>query len=223
LFLVSSTLLFTELLLIRWIPANVVYIGFFRNFLLMASFLGIGLGILWGRNRRRVAVSTFGPILLAVAILVTSGQVTMQLDSPGEVFFGLAESGAADINFLVLPVMVALVALLMAGLAVPLGGLLKSMPPLRAYGWDITGSIVGILAFTLLSALWTPPLVWFLVLGALLALGGLGAGISRASIVTAVTMLATILVIAVTAKPNQTWSPYYRIDVPGRRQRHRAP
>jgi SAM-dependent methyltransferase len=213
LFLVSSTLLFTELLLIRWIPANVTYIGFFRNFLLMASFLGIGLGILWGRNPRRVRISTFGPILLALAILVTSGRVSVQLGSPGEIFFGLKESTAADVNFVVLPVIVALVALLMAGLAVPLGGLLKSMPPLRAYGWDITGSLVGIGAFTLLSALWLPPLVWFIVLGILLALGGLAAGITRASFVTAAAMAATIVVIAITAKPNQTWSPYYRIDL----------
>ena len=50
LFLTSATLLFVELLLIRWIPANVTYIGFFTNFLLMASFLGIGLGILLGRD-----------------------------------------------------------------------------------------------------------------------------------------------------------------------------
>jgi hypothetical protein len=49
LFLTSGTLLFVELLLIRWIPANVVYVGFFNNFLLLASFLGIGIGILLGR------------------------------------------------------------------------------------------------------------------------------------------------------------------------------
>jgi len=38
----QGTLLFTELLLIRWIPSTVKYVGFFTNFLLMASFLGIG-------------------------------------------------------------------------------------------------------------------------------------------------------------------------------------
>ncbi len=133
LLITSCTLLFTELLLIRWIPANVIYIGFFRNFLLMASFLGIGLGILWGRNPRRIQVSAFGPMLLAIALLVTTQRVSIQLRSPGETFFGLSDSTAADVNFIVLPIMVALVALLMASLAVPLGGLLKSMPPLRAY------------------------------------------------------------------------------------------
>jgi hypothetical protein len=171
----SATLLFAELLLIRWIPANVIYVGFFRNFLLMASFLGIGRGILWGRNPGRVRLSPFGPLLLAVTLLVMTGRVTVQVQSPGEIFFGLSENRAADVNFVVLPVMVAIVALLMAGLAIPLGRLLSSMPPLRAYTWDIAGSMVGIAGFTILSGLGTPPVVWFAVLGLLLALGGLGA------------------------------------------------
>jgi len=33
----SATLLFTELLLIRWIPAHLVYVGFFNNFVLIAT------------------------------------------------------------------------------------------------------------------------------------------------------------------------------------------
>ena len=36
----------------------------------------------------------------------------------------------------------------MAGLAIPLGGLLTSMRPLRAYAIDIAGSMAGIVAFT---------------------------------------------------------------------------
>ncbi len=61
LLLTSFTLLFVELLLIRWIPANVKYVGFFSNALLMASFLGIGVGILLGRRGVRPALSPFAP------------------------------------------------------------------------------------------------------------------------------------------------------------------
>jgi len=81
LFLTAMSILFVELLLIRWIPANVIYVGFFRNFLLMASFLGIGLGILWGRDPRRIQVSPFGPLLLALVVLVTQVQIVIHLDS----------------------------------------------------------------------------------------------------------------------------------------------
>ena len=59
LFLTSLAILFVELMLIRWIPANVKYIGFFSNFLLIASFLGIGLGILLGRRGANPRLSPF--------------------------------------------------------------------------------------------------------------------------------------------------------------------
>src|SRR6188508_1287766 len=74
LFLTSATVLFVELLVIRWIPANVRYVGFFSNFLLMASFLGIGVGILLGRRREVHAVWPAAYILLGVAWLTTSFQ-----------------------------------------------------------------------------------------------------------------------------------------------------
>src|SRR4029078_12597860 len=45
-FLLSFTLLFFELLCIRWIPAYVRYLSYFTNFILLASFIGIGLGVL---------------------------------------------------------------------------------------------------------------------------------------------------------------------------------
>ena len=51
-FLVSFAMLFFELLCIRWIPSYVRYLSYFNNFLLLASFLGIGLGMLSARRAR---------------------------------------------------------------------------------------------------------------------------------------------------------------------------
>ena len=212
LFLTATSLLFVELLLIRWIPANVIYVGFFRNFLLMASFLGIGVGILWGRDPKRIPISPFGPLMLALVVLVTQFRVTIQLGDPGEIFFGLAESSGADINFLVLPAVVVIATVIMAGLAVPLGRLLTSMPPLKAYTIDILGSMAGVALFTILSATGTPPTVWFVVVGVLAALLGLGTGLGRRSVVTATSLAGVVALLFVTAPPNQSWSPYYRID-----------
>ncbi len=212
LFLTATSLLFVELLLIRWIPANVIYVGYFRNFLLMASFLGIGLGILWGRDPNRISVSPFGPLLLGLVILVTQFRVSIELTSPGEVFFGLTDSKGADINFFVLPGLVLITTMIMAGLAVPLGGLLRSMPPLRAYSLDIVGSMTGIALFTLLSAAGTPPVVWFLVVLLLAALLGVGTGLWKGSFVTAFSLAAVVVLVALATPAGQTWSPYYRID-----------
>lgn len=212
LFLTATSILFVELLLIRWIPAQVIYVGYFRNFLLMASFLGIGIGILWGRDPNRIRISPFGPLLLAVTVLVTQFQVSIELTSPDEVFFGLSESQGADINFLVLPAMVMLATVIMAGLAVPLGALLTSMPPLKAYAIDILGSMTGIAVFTGLSAAGTPPLVWFGVVAGLAALMGLAAGLQRSSLLTAASMGAVLALVFVSTPTYQTWSPYYRIE-----------
>jgi SAM-dependent methyltransferase len=212
LFLTATSLLFVELLLIRWIPANVIYVGYFRNFLLMASFLGIGVGILWGRDPNRVPLSPFGPLLLGLVLLVSWGQISIELTSPDEIFFGLSESKGADINFFVLPGLVLIATMIMAGLAVPLGGLLKSMPPLKAYSIDIAGSMTGIALFTLLSATGTPPIVWFSVVAILVSLLGLGVGLSRGSIVTAASLAAVLVVVALRMPAGQVWSPYYRID-----------
>jgi hypothetical protein len=213
--LTSSTLLFVELLLIRWVPSEVKYIGFFSNFLLMASFLGIGLGILLGRRRALDTIAIFPVILAIVVWMIASLELNVKVDSQDELFFGLAESTAADVNFLVLPIVFALVTALMAALAIPLGPLLRSMPPLQAYGWDITGSMLGIAGFTILSAAGTPPVVWFAVVAVLVTLllaGSDGGGLLLR--IPAAAALALVLWIAYASSTgsNEIWSPYYRIN-----------
>ncbi|MEW6610471.1 MAG: hypothetical protein AB1352_02495 [Patescibacteria group bacterium] len=44
LILISFLALFFELLLIRWLPSNVLSLAYFSNIVLIASFLGLGLG-----------------------------------------------------------------------------------------------------------------------------------------------------------------------------------
>ena len=95
LLLTSATILFVELLLIRWIPANVKYIGYFSNFILMASFLGIGLGILLGRRGVRLPLSPFPLLLLAATTLVTAAQLNIQFGGADEIFYGVELSNSA--------------------------------------------------------------------------------------------------------------------------------
>ncbi len=224
LFLTSATLLFVELLLIRWIPASILYVGFFANFLLMASFLGIGLGILLGRRGKSLPLWPFALLLLGVVYVVTRNELNVRVNSTDELFFGLTDaSRAADTNYVVLPIVVGLVAAVMAALAVPLGPLLRSMRPLRAYALDIGGSLAGIAGFTLLSAAGTSPVVWFSVVAVLFVLLSLGqpfggaATISRAwrviTVATGVLAIAVVVFIVVRhEQPGEIWSPYYRID-----------
>lgn len=212
LFLTSATLLFVELLLIRWIPANVIYVGYFSNFVLIASFLGIGLGILLGRARPMLPVSPFALLLFGVVVLVLRAQLNIQIDPEDQVFFGLEYSTSADTNFLVLPLIMALVVALMTTLALPLGSLLRSLPPLRAYGIDIVGSLAGIVAFGLLSAIGLEPIVWFTVASVLIALSALGRGITAWSALPAAAMIGVLVLVGAQASGPDLWSPYYRIS-----------
>ncbi|HEY8199338.1 MAG TPA: hypothetical protein VIF44_06165, partial [Candidatus Limnocylindrales bacterium] len=211
LFLTSATLLFVELLLIRWIPANVRYVGFFSNFLLMASFLGIGLGILLGRRGWRLPFSPFTLLLFVVVALVVTAKLNVQIRSQDELFFGLAENRAANANFIVLPLVVGLVAAVMAALALPLGPLFRAMRPLHAYAIDIVGSMTGIIGFTALSAAGTNPVVWFSVLAVLVLLMALGGGITPWSFMAGAAMLGVIYAVVIQAGSGDIWSPYYRI------------
>src|SRR5216683_3740278 len=211
--LTSGTLLFVELVLLRWIPANVTYIGFFSNFLLMGSFLGIGVGILLGRRFGNVAWSPFPGLLLLVVGLILGAKLDVQIRASNEIFFGLSESHAADANFVVLPLVFVLVAAVMAALALPLGALLRSMPPLHAYALDIIGSIAGIGLFAALSVLSLQPPVWFAVLALLLAGLALARGVTRFSVINAAFVIATCALVIGATTSGDLWSPYYRITV----------
>jgi SAM-dependent methyltransferase len=214
LFLTSFAILFVELLLIRWIPANVKYIGFFSNFLLIASFLGIGLGILLGRNGFNPRISPFAMLLAVIVAFIFNMQLNVQVRSQNELFFGLAESNAADQNFLILPLVVSLVVALLATLALPLGPLLKSMPPLKAYAIDICGSLAGIAAFTLLSALGTNPAIWFAIAVLVVFALELGRKLSLFTVGNVVALGAVLLLVFQQSLTHSAdiWSPYYRID-----------
>jgi SAM-dependent methyltransferase len=210
LFLTSTTLLFVELLVIRWIPANVIYVGFFSNFLLMASFLGIGLGIVYGRSEVRFPLSPFTLILFGLVSVVLKAQLNIKFQSGDQVFFGLELNHSADANFAVLPILMASVVALMTALATPLGGLFRSMSPLRAYAIDIGGSLTGIAGFGLMSAAGLEPATWFSVAAVLLTALALGKGITAWSAVPASAM-AGVLLLVFGASGRDLWSPYYRI------------
>ncbi len=67
LFFLSFLMLFVELALIRWSGALVIYLSYFSNFVLLGSFLGIGIGFL--RARARVNLFPWSPVALALLIL----------------------------------------------------------------------------------------------------------------------------------------------------------
>src|SRR6476661_9728 len=71
LFMTSFVILFFELACIRWVPAHVRLLSYFMNFILLAAFLGIGVGILAGR-REKLWLPPFPIMLLALVFILVA-------------------------------------------------------------------------------------------------------------------------------------------------------
>jgi len=193
-------------LCIRWIPSYVRYLSYFNNFLLMASFLGIGLGMLTAR-RKRFLFPPFPLLVLAMVIVVAVNKFDFRITSTDVLYFGVgeAQSASAD-NFIVLPIIFGMVTLCFIPLGRSFGQLFTEVKPLTAYTFDIIGSLAGIACFAAMSFFSLPPLVWFGILTLLVLLLS-----SRELVLGAGGFLGVSLLIVWQLQIGAYWSPYYKI------------
>lgn len=151
-------MLFLELTLIRWSAAEDVRLAYITNFVLIASFLGIGLGFLLADSRRNLFHWT--PVGLAgfVAFIYVFPVRLVTLSGPHQLQgrFGISPLP----QYLDLAVIFLFVAFILAGVGQATSRAFAQFRPLDAYRLDILGSIVGIATFTLLSFLETSPIFW---------------------------------------------------------------
>ncbi len=207
-FLVSFTMLFFELLCIRWIPSYVRYLSYFNNFLLLASFLGIGLGMLSAR-RERFWFPPFPVLLALLVVIIARTKFQLLINSTQVLYFGLADQQSAQAeNFLVLPIIFGIVTLCFIPLSRSFGKLFSQLNPLTAYTFDIIGSLAGIAAFSAMSYFSLPPLAWFSILGVLLLL----LSAKRTVLLVAVVLAATLIEVG-QLQVGAYWSPYYKIVI----------
>lgn len=209
LILLSFLMLFVELALIRWLGSNVLYLSYFSNFVLLGSFLGIGIGFLRGKSE----TDLFSWSAIALAALVAFTMIyPVEVDRSGSdlIYFGATNAATGLPMWLTLPVIFLLVAFVMAAIAQGVARTFALFKPLDAYRLDILGSLAGIATFSLLAFLGAPPLVWGLVVSALfIVLYG------RSVRVLQLVALAGIVVLLghETFKPGNSWSPYYKISI----------
>lgn len=215
LILLSFLMLFLELALIRWTGSNVVYLSFFTNFVLLGSFLGIGLGFL--RANRRVNLFPYAPIAL-MGLVAFIRFVPVEIRSVAEnsnfIYFGeLRESGPP--REIALTVIFLVVAAVMAAVAEGVGRSFKRFEPLEAYRLDLIGSVLGILGIALLSLLHAPSVAWGAVVAVLLV--GLAWNESPQLVVRIAQVGSLAAVVAILAfesfAPGISWSPYYKVEV----------
>jgi len=202
----SALMLFLELALIRWLGSNVVHLSYFSNFVLLGSFLGIGLGFLI--SRRSWSVLPAAPVILAVLVIFTF-LAPVTIDRAGDqiiYFTSLTTSGPPA--WLVLPLIFVFVAAVLAGPAEVVGRCFAHLRPLTAYRWDLVGSLVGIGSFTLMSFLRAPSVVWGIVVTVAFVVL-IGNWQRYLAAVAGLAMVAALLVE--TLSPGISWSPYYKI------------
>ena len=143
LFLASFLMLFVELALIRGTTAAVVYLSFFTNLVLLASFLGIGLGFLRARGDRDAL--RWSPLLLAgvlTFLLVFPVRIGRAVDRVPELL-GVGAMHALP-EWLSLSLIFLGVVAVMTAIAERVGRLFSAFAPLDAYRLDVVGSICGI-------------------------------------------------------------------------------
>ena len=200
-------MLFLELALIRWIGSNVLYLSYFSNFVLLASFLGIGLGFL----RANAARDLFGFAPIALAALVAFVRIfPVEIDRSGTelIFFGALGTRSGLPSVVTLPLLFLGVAAVMALVGEGVARTFRRFAPLEAYRLDILGSLAGIVTFSVLAFLEAPPVVWgAVVAGALLLLIDRRRALwSTAALVVMLLLLGLESLVA-----TDSWSPYYKI------------
>lgn len=199
-------MLFTELVLIRWLGSNILYLSYFSNFVLLGSFLGIGVGFL--RARARVNLFHWAPISLAYLVAFVL-LFPVEIDRWGSelIFFGEFERTGFPM-WVTLPVIFVAVATVMVMIAEGVARTFVKFEPLEAYRLDIVGSIAGIVAFSLLSFTGAPPVVWGLIIG-LVFVALYGRGITLLKIVAILCMLVALGKESFIT--GNSWSPYYKV------------
>jgi hypothetical protein len=204
----SFLMLFVELALIRWTAANNVYVTNATNFVLLASFLGIGVGFLNARSSRDFV--RWAPlVLLALVAFVLCFPVILASLSGPHPYQGLFGKPALP-RPVSLAVVFVLCTVVMAGFGQAVARLFVNYRPLSAYRLDIAGSIAGIVVFSALSFLDAPPVFWGVVAagGLVVLLGGKSARWWQWGAAAVVVVLLGIE----SAAPHQVWSPYYKLS-----------
>ncbi len=160
--------LFTELALIRFHSSSFQLFAYFKNISLLSCFLGLGIG--YSRGALRPLTTPLMMPLLAVQIatlhILRFGSFSKLIHNPipENVTFGLTSAHEFShllhvYGFLILVFSFNILCF------IPLGQLASRLmmrqEKLVSYSWNLVGSLLGIILFTLLSAFWTTPPVWF--------------------------------------------------------------
>jgi len=227
--LASTLVLYLELLMIRWVSSEIRIFAYFKNFVLIACFLGFGLGCYLSRRRARLLMMIL-PLVTLVVLIGLPWQALRDLMSNLPALIG-ATSEVNIWGIPAIPLSVSLVRALGSALAIivplfglfafvflPLGQLvgryLEDAPNgILGYTVNILGSVAGVLLYTALCFLYQPPPVWFLLAGLMMV--WLFWTVPRLRWISALAFLFSVGILSWNPRsPSKVyWSPYQKLTI----------
>jgi len=165
--LATFGILVLELALIRWTSGQVRVFAYFNNIVLICAFLGLGLGVALGRRFPGLVHLTL-PVLLLLALPLAFSEslALVHLPFPDR---SIRLWGAEQVvaNPLIFARNIAIFLTLLSGVGAvfvcagaAVGHLFGRLPVLRAYPADLAGSLLGVVAFTVIAWAEAGPAVW---------------------------------------------------------------
>lgn len=225
LLITSATALFAELMMIRWMSSEIPVFAYFKNFPLLAAFIGLGVGALVAETKPFYWISSFWAFGVLSAVVAFAAELGLhglsfpepRLDTWDLVFDAATPLGLWFNNLGKIFLILGTCVWAFVGPGQAVGRLLRAGAPLRMYTFDILGSLTGVLGFSFLAYLSTPPALWLTIAAILLLVVGLRLGLSFMKLAPPV--IASLIVAGLTfykaTNGNEMvrWSPYYCIEV----------
>ena len=223
---ISTLSLFLEMMMIRWISSEIRVFAYFKNLVLVACFLGFGLGCYLCRRRIQL-MALIAPILVLTVILKSPLSPLRQIVAALPQMLG----GGTEVHIwgvpayptswsgtlLALAVMVPLFAVI-AMVFVPMGQMVgwyleNARNGITAYSVNVLASLAGIAGYTALCFLYQPPAVWMVVAGVLCLLAFWRMPGARWVLSASFIVCALMLGIRDHSQTSTYWSPYQKLDL----------
>jgi SAM-dependent methyltransferase len=216
--------LLLELAIIRWQSTVFEFFAFYKNFSLLACFIGLGIGYaLASRNRIPLALVLpclawqFGFMIFLRYGMGDSGEKTLHsLPFREQLAMGTARTlylSPTLALYGLLTVVFLITTLCFIPVGQVCGRLMERRRKLRAYGLNLLGSLLGVGLMLAASSLWTPPLVWF----AMCFLGLVLFQERRAPVLVVSSSFALVCAIILSWPVNPLWnriySPYQLLEL----------
>ena len=226
--LVSALGLFIELLMIRWVSSEIRIFAYMKNVVLIACFLGFGLGCYLCRRKVNLLLMVL-PLLTLALLIKTPWSALRSILAELPVYIGAVSevhmwgvpsipfSGLVLVKFLagvlyVVPIF-ALIALTFVPIGQLVGWYLESARGISGYSCNVLASLAGILLYTLICFLSQPPAIWFALAGAMGILLFWKAPLLRWTVVIAFAGCVGLASLGPGGDAVVYWSPYQKLTI----------